>query len=138
MPEMRRVLVVDDHPDAAETIALLLRLLGHESVATTTGRAALAAARASHFDVAIVDIGLPDVSGHEVARELRRLPGGQAMYIAAVSGWGQPEDRVRALAAGFDHHLLKPIDRAGVVRIVELAARAAAARAHAATSGARR
>ena len=129
MPAKHRVLVVDDHPDAAETIAILLRLLGHECVAVTTGSAALEAARAAGFDIAIVDIGLPDLSGHEVARALRRLPGGPAMYLAAVSGWGRSEDRIRSLAAGFDQHLLKPIDRAGVERIVELAGRAAGARA---------
>lgn len=136
MPSKHRALVVDDHPDAADTIAILLRLLGHESVAVTTGGAALEAARTSSFDIAIVDIGLPDVSGHEVARVLRRLPSGPTMYLAAVSGWGQPEDRVRALAAGFDHHFLKPIDRAVVERIVELAGRAAASRALAPTPAA--
>lgn len=123
-----RILVVDDHPDAAHALSMLVRLLGHDCVAATTGGEALAHARASDFDLAIVDIGLPDLSGHEVARELRRLPGGRGMYLAAVSGWGQPEDRVRSLAAGFDHHVLKPIDAAIVRRIVKLADRHRAAR----------
>ena len=124
-----RVLVVDDHPDAAQALAMLVRLLGHECVAVMSGGDAIAEARARDFDIAIVDIGLPDVSGHEVARELRKLPAGGAMYLAAVSGFGQPEDRMQALAAGFDHHVLKPLDVPMVRRIITLAERAAAARA---------
>jgi len=107
---------------------MLVRLLGYECVTATTGGAAIAEARAGNFDIAIVDIGLPDVSGHEVARELRRMPAGRSMYLAAVSGYGQPEDRRHALQAGFDHHVLKPLDVAIVRRIVMLAERAAAAR----------
>jgi len=107
---------------------MLVRMLGHECVAVTTGREAIAQARAAEFDLAIVDIGLPDVSGLEVARELRRLPSGSTMYLAAVSGYGQPEDRANALQAGFNHHVLKPLDVALVRRIVSLADRAAASR----------
>ncbi len=125
---VHRILVVDDHPDAAQALAMVVRLLGHECVAVTTGGAAIALARTQDFDVAIIDIGLPDLSGHEVARELRRLPAGRGMYLAAVSGFGQPEDRTHALQAGFNHHVLKPLDVAVVRRIVTLAERAAAAR----------
>jgi two-component system CheB/CheR fusion protein len=125
---VHRVLVVDDHPDAAQALAMLVRLLGHQCETATSGGEAIAHARAGSFDIAIVDIGLPDVSGHEVARELRRLPSGRTMYLAAVSGFGQPEDRAQALQAGFDHHVLKPLDAAIVRRIVSLAERAAAAR----------
>lgn len=107
---------------------MLVRMLGHECVAVTTGREAVAQAHNVDFDLAIVDIGLPDISGLEVARELRRLPNGRAMYLAAVSGYGQPEDRANALQAGFDHHVLKPLDVAVVRRIVTLADRAAATR----------
>src|SRR5690606_20215944 len=107
---------------------MVVRMLGHECVSETSGGGALARARAQDFDIAIIDIGLPDLSGHEVARELRRLPAGRTMYLAAVSGRGLPEDRVHALAAGFDHHVLKPLDVALVRRIVTLAERAAAAR----------
>lgn len=84
--------------------------------------------RARDFDLAFVDLGLPDVSGYDVARELRRLPGGATMYLVAASGYGQPEDRTCAIAAGFDHHVLKPLDVAIVRRIITLAERAAAAR----------
>jgi CheY-like chemotaxis protein len=123
-----RVLVVDDHPDAAQALAMLVRMLGHTCEAVTTGGEAITQANAGDFDLAIVDIGLPDMSGHEVARALRKLPAGPTMYLAAVSGYGQPEDRTKALAAGFDHHVLKPLDVAVVRRIISLADRAAAAR----------
>lgn len=129
---MRRILIVDDHPDAANAIAILLRLLGHECVTATTGRAALALAREAPFDVAILDLGLPDLSGLEVAGELRRLPSGRAMYLAAVSGWTRPDIRANALAAGFDQHLRKPIDGAAVAQLVERAASGAAVAAGAA------
>jgi CheY-like chemotaxis protein len=128
VPEVHRVLVVDDHPDAAQALAMLVRLLGHECMTALTGGDAIAQARAGNFDLAIIDIGLPDVSGHEVARELRRMPTGRAMFLAAASGFGQPEDRLLALQAGFDYHVLKPLDVAVVRRIVTLADRAAAAR----------
>jgi CheY-like chemotaxis protein len=123
-----RVLVVDDHPDAAQALAMLVRMLGHTCTAVTTGGEAIEQARAGDFDLGIVDIGLPDMSGHDVARALRKLPGGPAMYLAAVSGFGQPEDRTNALAAGFDHHVLKPLDVAIVRRIISLADRAVASR----------
>jgi DNA-binding response OmpR family regulator len=122
-----RVLIVDDHPDAAQALAMVVRLLGHECVTATSGREAIAQSLAHEFDLAIVDIGLPDVSGYEVARELRAQSTGRRLYLAAVSGWGQPEDRTRALEAGFDHHVLKPVDVGIVRRIVSLAERAAAA-----------
>ena len=123
-----RVLVVDDHPDAAKTLGMLVGVLGHECVEAITGGDALEHARAGEFDLAIVDLKLPDMSGHDVARGLRALPAGPGMYLVAASGYGQPEDRTRALAAGFDHHVLKPLDVAIVRRIMTLAERARAAR----------
>ena len=105
---------------------MVVRVLGHECATATTGGEAIAKARVQDFDLAIIDIGLPDVSGYDVAREIRKLPAGGAMYLAAASGWGQPEDRTRAIEAGFDHHVLKPLDVGVVRRIVTLAERAAA------------
>jgi CheY-like chemotaxis protein len=116
-----RVLIVDDYPDAAETACTLLSMLGHECRFATSGKDALIEAARFEPDVAILDIGLPDVSGFDVARELRRQFVGKPLYLAAVTGWGQPEDRARALAAGFDHHVLKPADRSKLTAIMELA-----------------
>lgn len=120
-----RVLVVDDYPDSAETTCALLSLLGHECRFTICGKDALIEASRFHPDIAILDIGLPDLSGLELARQLRQQYLGQPLYLAAVTGWGQPEDRAKAFAAGFDHHVLKPADRAKLSMIIELADRAA-------------
>jgi DNA-binding response OmpR family regulator len=101
------VLVVDDHPEAAEIICTFLRLLGHECVIATTGREGLEIAASRPIDIALLDIGLPDISGYEVARTLRSTRG-SSVFLAAVTGSGDPSDRVRALEAGFDRHVLKP------------------------------
>ena len=116
-----RVLIVDDYPDAAETACTLLSLLGHDCQFATCGKDALALSARFDPDVAILDVGLPDVSGFDLARELRRLFAGKPLYLAAVTGWGQPEDRVKALAAGFDFQVLKPADRGKLSLILELA-----------------
>lgn len=117
-----RVLVVDDYPDAAEVTSALLRLLGHECVATTCGRDALAEAARFEPDIALLDLALPDLSGFEVARELRRRAT-RPLYLAAITGWGGLDDRVRAYAAGFDHHLLKPADAAKLRDVIRRAER---------------
>ncbi|MDQ3367302.1 MAG: response regulator [Myxococcota bacterium] len=116
-----RVMVVDDYPDAAAAVATLLRLLGHEVREATSGRAAVELATSFDPQVGLIDIGLPDLSGLEVARSIRAHFGQRPLFLAAISGWGQPEDRVRAIAAGFDHHVLKPIDGAIIKRILQLA-----------------
>jgi CheY-like chemotaxis protein len=118
-----RVLVVDDYPDAAESACMLLGLLGHDCRAATCGVDALAEAARFEPDIAILDIGLPDLSGFELARELRNRAAGRPLYLAAVTGWGQPEDRIRAFTAGFNHHVLKPADHDKLKTILELAER---------------
>jgi PAS domain S-box-containing protein len=111
IPEtVRRVLVVDDNRDAAETLALLLRSSGQEVRLAYDGLSALKAADGFQPEVVLLDIGLPGMNGYEVARELRRLPGlGQALLIA-VTGYGMEADRRCALEAGFDRHIVKPVD----------------------------
>lgn len=116
-----RILVVDDYPTAAEVACVLLRLLGHETRAALTGRDALAQAETFHPDAVILDIGLPDLSGYEVARALRASPHGHDVFIAALTGWDQPEDRQKSAAAGFDLHVLKPASAEKLVEIVRLA-----------------
>jgi CheY-like chemotaxis protein len=102
-----RVLVVDDYADVVDATCMLFTRLGHQCRPATSGRCALDEAAAFHPDVVLLDIGLPDLSGYEVARALRQLCG-RDLYIAALTGWGQPEDRARAIGAGFDQHILKP------------------------------
>jgi len=105
-----RVLVVDDYPDAAETACLLIGMLGHDCRAANSGNEALEEAARFDPEIVILDIGLPDMTGYEVARLLRERANGKPLHLAAVTGWGQPADRVRAYAAGFDQHILKPAD----------------------------
>ena len=106
----RRVLVVDDNQDSSETLALLLRLQGHEVEVANDGPAALAKAAAFRPMLILLDIGMPGMDGYEVARRLRQTPGLENTVLTAVTGWGQEEDRRRTAEAGFDHHLVKPVE----------------------------
>ena len=105
-----RVLIADDNKDAAESLKMLLELEGHEVVTAHDGAQALEAAAAQRPDVAFLDIGMPKLNGYEVAERLRALDPTHRVRLIALTGWGQPEDRARSAAAGFDHHLTKPID----------------------------
>jgi PAS domain S-box-containing protein len=106
----RRVLVVEDSPDARQSLRLLLELAGHEVETSEDGPSGLAKLGAFRPDVALIDLGLPGMDGYAVARELRRRPDTRAIRLVAVTGYGQAEDRRRALAAGFDQHVTKPVD----------------------------
>jgi signal transduction histidine kinase len=107
-----RVLVADDNRDNSDSSAVLLRMQGHEVRTAYSGREALTAAAEFAPQVALLDIGMPEMNGYEVARHLRATQWGAHMLLVAVTGWGQDDDRRRAEAAGFDHHLAKPIDLA--------------------------
>jgi PAS domain S-box-containing protein len=106
----RRVLVVDDNVDAAESLAVFLRATGHEVHTAYDGRAALRQAEALGPEVVVLDIGLPGMDGYEVARRLRQQEGLKQPFLVALTGYGQDEDRRRSAAAGFDVHLVKPAD----------------------------
>ncbi|GAB2503797.1 ATP-binding protein [Lysobacter humi (ex Lee et al. 2017)] len=106
----QRVLVVDDNEDAAQTLATLLGFDGHAVRCAGDGPAALAHLDGFEPDIAFLDIGLPGMSGYELAARLRARPGGAGMRLVALTGWGREEDRDRARDAGFDHHLTKPVD----------------------------
>jgi CheY-like chemotaxis protein len=105
-----RVLVVDDNVDSASSLATMFELLGCRTAMAHDGLAAVREAEAFVPDLAVLDIGLPGISGHEAARRIRQLPAGRSMLLVAVSGWGQDADRARSIAAGFNHHLVKPVD----------------------------
>jgi CheY-like chemotaxis protein len=115
----RRVMIVDDNVDAAEMVAEMLRLLGHVTQIAPDGPTALRAIEAFAPDVALLDIGLPVMDGYELARQLRAKPGASNLRLFAVTGYGQDEDRRRSRDAGFDGHLVKPLDLDAVVRAVE-------------------
>jgi signal transduction histidine kinase/CheY-like chemotaxis protein len=105
-----RVLVVDDNADAAQMLAALLEVQGHAVSVEYDGRGALARARTEHPDVLLLDIGLPDMDGYELARRLRAQPENADATLVALSGYGQSQDREEARHAGFDHYLVKPAD----------------------------
>jgi len=106
----RRILVVDDNPDAVRSTAMLLTLGGHEVRTATSGTVALEIARQFRPEVALLDVGMPGMDGYEVARRLRREPTLRQVLLVALTGWGKYEDRQRSREAGFDHHLVKPVD----------------------------
>lgn len=110
LAEPLRVLLVDDNKDSAESLALLMRLPGHEVRTAYEGISALAEARKFMPDVVVLDIGLPRMDGYQVARRLRQEPGGDRLMLLALTGYGQEEDHRRSQEAGFDHHLVKPVD----------------------------
>lgn len=103
---------------------MLLCLLGHEPHAVHRGADALTAAREIDPDLVLLDIGLPDISGYDVARALRDVQGSRS-YLVAATGWGRPADRARAAAAGFDSHLTKPFDMPKLRAVLELSSAAA-------------
>ena len=106
----RRILIADDNIDAATCFALLLEATGNEVHTAHDGLEALEAARSWRPDAIFLDIAMPSIDGHEVCRRLREERWAQTVLIVAVTGWGRPEDRRRSLAAGFDHHFVKPVE----------------------------
>jgi len=105
-----KVLVVDDNRDAAETLALVLGMFGHELLVGHTGREAIELGSRERPDAIILDIGMPDMTGYETARRIRREAWGRKTFLLAITGWGQEDDKEAARAAGFDGHLTKPVD----------------------------
>jgi CheY-like chemotaxis protein/two-component sensor histidine kinase len=114
----RRILVVDDNVDSAESLRLLLKMMGHEVVTAYDGPKALEEAKNFRPDIVMLDIGLPGMSGYDVARKMRLLPEMQKALLVAQTGWGQEEDRRRSAEAGFDAHLVKPVDQAALQKLL--------------------
>ncbi|HEU4619805.1 MAG TPA: ATP-binding protein [Gammaproteobacteria bacterium] len=116
----RRVLVVDDNVDAAESLKMVLELKGHDVHTVYDGAAALAAVERLRPECVLLDIGLPQLDGYEVARRIRAMPNGGRIRLFALTGWGQDEDKHRAREAGFDEHLTKPVDSSLLEEVMEL------------------
>jgi CheY-like chemotaxis protein len=110
----RRVLVVDDNVDAAVMLAALVRHLGHDVLTVHDGQQALRVVESYRPDVILLDIGMPGLNGFEVAKRLREQGINPAPRIVAVTGWGKPEDQARSREAGFDMHLMKPVEEAQI------------------------
>jgi CheY-like chemotaxis protein len=111
----RSVLVADDNHESADSMALFLRLSGHDVRTVYDGRAALEAIEERRPDVVLLDIGMPLLDGYETCRRIRALPGGEEIAVLATTGWGQDSDRERSTACGFDAHLVKPVDPAALL-----------------------
>jgi CheY-like chemotaxis protein len=119
----RRVLVVDDNPDAADLLGEALTIVGHEVRTAHDGPSALQLVDAFVPDIAFLDIGLPAMDGYELASHLRQIPALASTPLVAITGYAQDSDRQRALASGFAEHLAKPLDLARVVECLERLAR---------------
>ncbi len=105
-----RILVVDDNEDSADSMGLLLKLLGNEVRIVHDGRAAVEVANEFEPRVVLLDIGLPTLNGYEAAKIIRKQPWGEQAVLIAITGWGEAEHRQLSKEAGFDHHLVKPVD----------------------------
>jgi CheY-like chemotaxis protein len=113
-----RILVADDNQDAAETMGVLLEVMGHEVRRVHDGQAALDAVAAFDPQLVLLDIGMPKMNGYETCLAIRDRDGGAARKLVAVTGWGQPQDLKSSSDAGFDHHLVKPVDIDTLVRLI--------------------
>lgn len=113
-----RVLCVDDNRDATTTLKLLLSALGYESHAAHDGLEAVEAAERLRPDVALVDLSLPTLDGHEVCRRIREQPWGRGVLLLALTGWDEEDARVKSAAVGFDHFMVKPVDVAALSQLL--------------------
>ena len=114
----RRIVVVDDLADAADSLAIMLQMMGHDTRTAYDGVEAVQAVAAFNPDLVFLDIGLPKMNGYDAARIIRAQPDGKDVVLVAVTGWGQEQDRRRAADAGFDHHLTKPVDPHAVEALI--------------------
>jgi signal transduction histidine kinase/ActR/RegA family two-component response regulator len=115
-----RILVVDDNPDSAESLARLLQHAGNETQVAQDGMEAIERAAAFRPDVILLDIGLPKLNGYDACRRIREQPWGKDMVLVALTGWGQEDDRRRSRDVGFDHHLVKPVEPGDLMKLLSL------------------
>jgi CheY-like chemotaxis protein len=124
---MKTVLIIEDHPDIRTSLQELLQWSGHKVHVAANGAEGVSMFNTHHPEVALVNIGLPPgIDGYEVARQVRAAPGGEAVYMVAVTGWAGAGIRTKALDAGFDQHVTKPFDVDGLVELVTSGKRAVA------------
>jgi CheY-like chemotaxis protein len=109
MPKCR-ILVVDDNRDSADSLATLLKVIGYDTHTAYDGDEAVTTARTFSPEVVLLDIGMPKVDGYHACHRIREESGGKEMFLVALTGWGQDEDRRRAEEAGFNHHMVKPVE----------------------------
>jgi CheY-like chemotaxis protein len=119
----RKILVVDDNRDSATSLALMLQLMGNETRTAHDGIEGLETAAAFRPDVVLLDLGMPRLNGYDTAQRMREQPWGRTAILVALTGWGQESDRARSREAGFDHHLVKPVEPALLERLLAESAR---------------
>lgn len=113
-----KILVVDDNPDSATSMAMMLSMMGHETRTAHDGEAALSTAEEFRPRVVLLDIGLPKLNGYEVAQRIRQSEWGATMFLVAITGWGQDEDRRRSEDVGMNLHLVKPVEPGALDRVL--------------------
>jgi CheY-like chemotaxis protein len=114
-----RILIIDDVPDVAEMLDVLLSYAGYEVVTAHSAAAAIAEVREHHFDIIISDIGMPEMNGYELAKAVRALPGYETVPMVAVTGYSMFDDRERSLQSGFNAHMTKPIEPRALLDLIE-------------------
>ena len=117
-PKSFRILVVDDNHDSALSQAMMLSILGHETRTAHDGESAVETAESFLPEVVLLDIGLPKLNGYEVAQRIREKPWGASMFLIAVTGWGQEEDRQRSAEVGLNVHMVKPVEPAALEKLL--------------------
>jgi CheY-like chemotaxis protein len=115
---MASILIADDNRDSADSLAMYLTIKGHDTNTVYDGEQAVAAAEAIRPDVVLLDIGMPKLDGYEVCRRIREQPWGRGTLIVALTGWGQKQDEGRTAAAGFDRHMVKPVEPAALTSLL--------------------
>ena len=118
-PKSFRILVVDDNHDSALSQAMMLSIMGHETRTAHDGESAVASAESFLPEVVLLDIGLPKLNGYEVAQRIREQPWGVSMFLIAVTGWGQEEDRQRSTEVGLNVHMVKPVEPAALEKLLQ-------------------
>jgi CheY-like chemotaxis protein len=113
-----KILVVDDNHDSALSLAMMLSIMGHDTRTAHDGESAVETAEAFQPEVVLLDIGLPKLNGYEVAQRIREQPWGEAMYLIAVTGWGQDEDRQRSSEVGLNLHMVKPVEPSALEKLL--------------------
>jgi CheY-like chemotaxis protein len=113
-----RILVVDDNPDSALSLAMMLSIMGHDTRTAHDGESAVSTAESFRPDVVLLDIGLPKLNGYEVAQRIRTSSWGESMFLIAVTGWGQDEDRQRSSEVGLNVHMVKPVEPSALQKLL--------------------
>ena len=113
-----RILVVDDNLDAALSLAMMLSMMGHDTRTAHDGEVAVTTAEAFRPQVVLLDIGLPKLNGYEVAQRIRQQEWGTSMFLVAITGWGQDEDRQRSEDVGMNLHMVKPVEPSALERLL--------------------